>query len=108
MLFVKQFFHQIVAFYLLQEADDLRAVFGEVPEEETALGQFFFFCAGAGDVFQRVGVDAGVVYFGCQRHRCWREILYLLQVEVHFLCLDGQAGHVGVRAAGVARDEVGD
>ena len=86
----------------------LAALLGLVPEEVLALCQFFAGRLGAEDGLQRVGVVARVPRLGGDGHGRGREVLHLLQLEVHLLGQHGQFGHVLLTAAWMGADEVGD
>ena len=94
--------------YAAQALFDATALFGLVPEEVLPLGKFFLLGLRTLDGFQRIGVIAGVPCFGRNGHRCWCEVLYLFQLEVQMFGEYGKLRHVGLRAARMAGDEVGD
>ena len=87
---------------------DAATLLGFVPEEILALCQFVALCLGTLYGFQRIGVVASIPRLSRYRHRCGREVLYLLQLEVQLLGLDCQLCHICFRTTRMAGDEVGD
>lgn len=79
-----------------------------IPEEETPL--LLLLLGRAGDVHRLavVGMHAGGVDLGRDRHRRGREILHLLQAEAEVLGLEGELGHILGARAGVGADEIRD
>ena len=73
-----------------------------------SLGEFLAWRLGREDLFEGVGVVACIPCFGGVGHRCWREVLYLFEVEVEVLRDDGEFSHISFVTARVGTDEVGD
>ena len=59
-------------------------------------------------LLERIWVIARIPCLCSYCHRCGREVLHLLEMEVELLCRDGQLGHVPSPASRVAAYEVRD
>lgn len=79
-----------------------------VPEEEHALLQFLSRGVSTEYRFKRIRVEACIESRCADGHWSWREILYLLEMEIQILGDDSQLGHVFFMASWVTADEVGD
>ena len=91
-----------------QFALDVAPLFGLIPEEELALGEFLALCLGAEDGLEGIRVEACVPGLCGHSHGRGREVLHLLEVEVEALGDDGELGHIGLFASRVGTDEIGD
>ena len=105
---IVKFRNQIGAAYTAQTLLDASSLFGLVPEEVLSLGEFLAWCLGREDFLEGVRVVARIPRLGGVGHRRRREVLYLFEVEVEILSDDGEFGHIGLVAAWVGADEVGD
>ena len=81
--------NQVWASYAAQALLDATTLFGLVPEEILALSQLVTLTLGTLYRFERVGVIPCVPRLCGDGHGCWREVLYLLQLEVQMFRLDG-------------------
>lgn len=64
-----------------------------IPEKVFALGKLFFLRVGAIGWFESVGVYAGVIDFGGNRHGCGGEVLHLFKMKVQVFGDDGKFCH---------------
>ena len=86
-------------------ADGCLALF-LVVEEHEVLGLFLVGTASHIDGLHSVGVDAGVVHLGGERHRSGCEILYLLETVAEFLHRNSQVCHISDGTARMGADEI--
>ena len=91
-----------------ERVEDVTLIFRFIPEEEFSLSELLLTTLGSEDRFKSVGVKAGVVGFGGNRHRSRSEILHLLKVEIKSFGDSSEFCHVFLGATRVRRYEVGD
>ena len=84
-----------------QFALDVAPLFGLIPEEELALGEFLALRLGAEDGLEGIGVEACVPGLCGIGHGCRGKVLYLFQMEVELFGDDGEFCHIFLVAARV-------
>ena len=99
--------NEVLAVQPAERADDVGLVFGVVPEEVFALGQFLLGADGCVDFLAGVRVDACVVDLGGEGHGRWGEVLHLLEAQVKGLGLGCKLGHIHFVTAWMRGYEVG-
>lgn len=94
--------HKIVAVKPSERGYDVMPVRGIVPEEIFPLRELLLPAAGCINPFESVGIDACVIDFGRQCHRCGSEILHLFEMHVETPRLYCKFGHVDLAATWMA------
>lgn len=98
--------NQVAPSYAGERAHDARAIGRVIPEKELPLVELLLLCSGSIDLLAGIGMDAGVIDFCGEGHGRGREVLDLFEMEIQFLGLGGQFGHVLEAASGMARNEI--
>ena len=93
--------------YSIEVAPDGVLLLRLIPEKELPLAEFIFFRTRHKNGLHRHGIQARIIHYRREGHRCGREVLHLLKMKIESFGFERQLSHVLHGASGMRGDEIG-